>query len=107
MSTRAIIEEFGDLFLLSGVLDNLTTALVMGTVVVSLGSDNLKFVTVACISVVVAANAGGAFTPFGDITSLMVWQKGKLGFFEFFYLFIPSLIHWAVPATIIISRCRT
>jgi Na+/H+ antiporter NhaD/arsenite permease-like protein len=87
-------------FLLSGILDNLTTALVMGAVVVALGRDNVKFVTVTCVSVVVAANAGGAFSPFGDITTLMVWQKGKLGFFEFFDLFLPSLINWAVPAAI-------
>ena len=50
--------------------------------------------------VVVAANAGGAFSPFGDITTLMVWQKGKLGFFEFFALFMPSVINWLVPAAI-------
>ena len=87
-------------FLLSGILDNLTTALVMGAVVVALGRDNVKFVTVTCVSVVVAANAGGAFSPFGDITTLMVWQKGKLGFFEFFDLFLPSLVNWAVPAAI-------
>ncbi|MGV8950799.1 MAG: sodium:proton antiporter NhaD [Cypionkella sp.] len=87
-------------FLLSGILDNLTTALVMGAVVVALGRDNAKFVAVTCVSVVVAANAGGAFSPFGDITTLMVWQKGKLGFFEFFDLFLPSLVNWAVPAAI-------
>ncbi|MEO5621673.1 MAG: sodium:proton antiporter NhaD [Cypionkella sp.] len=87
-------------FLLSGILDNLTTALVMGAVVVALGRDNVKFVTVTCVSVVVAANAGGAFSPFGDITTLMVWQKGKLSFFEFFDLFLPSLVNWAVPAAI-------
>jgi Na+/H+ antiporter NhaD/arsenite permease-like protein len=53
---------------------------------------------VGCISIVVASNAGGAFSPFGDITTLMVWQKGKLTFFEFFDLFVPSAINWAVPA---------
>ncbi|MGB8815095.1 MAG: sodium:proton antiporter NhaD [Paracoccaceae bacterium] len=87
-------------FLLSGVLDNLTTALVMGAVVMALGSSSPRFVAIGCISIVVAANAGGAFTPFGDITTLMVWQKGKLEFFEFFALFVPSLINWAVPAAI-------
>ncbi|EEW25172.1 sodium:proton antiporter NhaD [Rhodobacter ferrooxidans] len=87
-------------FLLSGVLDNLTTALVMGAVVMALGSASPRFVAVGCISIVVAANAGGAFTPFGDITTLMVWQKGKVEFFEFFALFIPALLNWAVPAAI-------
>ena len=47
-----------------------------------------------------------AFSLFGDITSLMVWQKGKLGFFEFFYLFLPSLVNFLVPATLRISACR-
>ncbi|WP_309665845.1 sodium:proton antiporter NhaD [Tabrizicola sp.] len=87
-------------FFLSSVLDNLTTALVMGAVVMALGRDNAKFVVIGCISIVVAANAGGAFSPFGDITTLMVWQKGKLTFFEFFALFVPSLINWLVPAAL-------
>ena len=87
-------------FFLSAVLDNLTTALVMGTVVLALGKSSPRFVAVGCVSIVVASNAGGAFSPFGDITTLMVWQKGKLGFFEFFALFLPSLVNWAVPAAI-------
>ena len=85
-------------FFLSSVLDNLTTALIMGAVVLAIGAKSPRFVTVSCISIVVAANAGGAFCPFGDITTLMVWQKDKLTFFEFFALFIPSLINWLVPA---------
>ncbi len=87
-------------FLLSGVLDNLTTALVMGSVVLAIGADSPRFIAITCISIVVAANAGGAFTPFGDITTLMVWQKGKVSFFEFFDIFVPSLVNWLVPAVI-------
>ncbi len=87
-------------FFLSGILDNLTTALIMGSVVLAVGAKSPAFTGIACISIVVAANAGGAFTPFGDITTLMVWQKGKLEFFEFFALFIPSLVNWLVPAAI-------
>jgi Na+/H+ antiporter NhaD/arsenite permease-like protein len=87
-------------FFLSSVLDNLTTALVMGTVAMALGRDNPRFVVLSCISTVVAANAGGAFSPFGDITTLMVWQQGKLEFFEFFALFLPSLVNWVVPAAL-------
>jgi Na+/H+ antiporter NhaD/arsenite permease-like protein len=87
-------------FFLSGVLDNLTTALVLGAVVLAVGRSSPGFVAVSCISIVIAANAGGAFSPFGDITTLMVWQKGKLTFFEFFDLFIPSLVNWLVPAVI-------
>lgn len=87
-------------FVLSGVLDNLTTALVMGAVVMAIGAGNPRFVAIGCVSIVVAANAGGAFSPFGDITTLMVWQKGKLSFFEFFVLFVPSVVNWVVPAAI-------
>ncbi len=85
-------------FLLSPVADNLTTALVLGAVVLAVGAGNAAFISIACINIVVAANAGGAFSPFGDITTLMVWQKGIITFFEFFDLFIPSLISWLVPA---------
>jgi len=49
---------------------------------------------------VVAANAGGAFSPFGDITTLMVWQKGLLSFGTFFALFVPALVNFIVPAVI-------
>ena len=63
-------------FFISPVADNLTTALVMGAVVMAMGAGNGRFIAAACINVVVAANAGGAFSPFGDITTLMVWQKG-------------------------------
>lgn len=85
-------------FFLAALLDNLTTALVIGSIVMALGRESHRFVTLGCVSVVVAANAGGAFSPFGNITTLMVWQKGKLELFEFFTLFLPSVVNWAVPA---------
>ncbi len=85
-------------FFLSGLLDNLTTSLVMGAVLLAVGAQSPRFIAIGCVSIVVAANAGGAFTPFGDITTLMVWQKGKLGFFQFFDLLIPAILNWAVPA---------
>ncbi len=85
-------------FFLSPVLDNLTTALVVGAVVLSVGAGHPRFIALACINIVVAANAGGAFSPFGDITTLMVWQKGHLTFTEFFALFAPSVVNWLVPA---------
>ena len=87
-------------FFISPVADNLTTALLMGAVALAVGGSNTSFVVVACINIVVAANAGGAFSPFGDITTLMVWQKGKLSFFEFFAIFVPSLVNWLIPAFI-------
>ena len=87
-------------FFISPIADNLTTALLMGAVVMAVGGGNTKFVALACINIVVAANAGGAFSPFGDITTLMVWQKGKVHFGQFFAIFIPSVVNWLVPAVI-------
>jgi Na+/H+ antiporter NhaD/arsenite permease-like protein len=99
VSLRAIFWITGAMaFLLSPFLDNLTTALVMGAVVLAIGRGNSAFIVPSCINIVVAANAGGAFSPFGDITTLMVWQKGILGFFQFFALFLPSLTNWLIPA---------
>jgi Na+/H+ antiporter NhaD/arsenite permease-like protein len=88
----------GFAFFFCPIIDNLTTALVMGAVVVAVGVGNYRFIVMGCIILVVAANAGGVFSPFGDITSLMVWQKGKLSFFEFFNLFVPALVNFLVPA---------
>ena len=85
-------------FFISPVADNLTTALLMCAVVLAVGADSPKFVSLACINIVVAANAGGAFSPFGDITTLMVWQKGIVDFFTFFSLFIPSVVNYIIPA---------
>ncbi|MFO1028904.1 MAG: sodium:proton antiporter NhaD [Acetobacteraceae bacterium] len=87
-------------FFLSPLADNLTTALVMCSVATAVGYAAPRFVTVSCINIVVAANAGGAFSPFGDITTLMVWQKGVVAFAEFFALFIPSLVNFLIPAAL-------
>jgi Na+/H+ antiporter NhaD/arsenite permease-like protein len=86
-------------FVISPIADNLTTALLMATVVSSLG-ENKKFLTLAYINIVVAANAGGAFSPFGDITTLMVWQAEKLDFLTFFKLLLPSVVNFIIPAII-------
>ena len=100
-SLRTVFWVTGALsFVISPLADNLTTALLMGAVVMAVGGSNRKFVVIACINVVVAANAGGAFSPFGDITTLMVWQKGKVQFAEFFAIFLPSLVNWLIPAFI-------
>src|SRR6056300_1406614 len=87
-------------FFMSPIADNLTTALIMCAVVMAVGKNNTKFISLACINIVVAANAGGAFSPFGDITTLMVWQKGVVSFTEFFYIFVPSVVNYIVPAAI-------
>ena len=87
-------------FFISPIADNLTTALLMCAVVLAVGGTNSRFVAIACINIVVAANAGGAFSPFGDITTLMVWQKGMVDFWGFFALFIPSVVNFVLPAAI-------
>jgi len=87
-------------FFISPVADNLTTALLMCAVVLAVGGNNTRFVSLSCINIVVAANAGGAFSPFGDITTLMVWQRNVVDFWTFFALFVPSLVNFLVPATI-------
>ena len=72
----------------------------MATVVIAVGAGNRAFIAVGCINIVVAANAGGAFSPFGDITTLMVWQKGLVEFGQFFALVLPSVVNWLVPAAV-------
>ncbi|MEH6471848.1 MAG: sodium:proton antiporter NhaD [Halopseudomonas sp.] len=87
-------------FFISPVADNLTTALLMCAVVMKVAEDDKKFINLCCINIVIGANAGGAFSPFGDITTLMVWQAGLVHFEEFFALFVPSLVNFLVPALI-------
>jgi Na+/H+ antiporter NhaD/arsenite permease-like protein len=99
LSLRALFWVTGGLaFVISPIADNLTTALLMGAVAMAVGRGHPTFVVLACINIVVAANAGGAFSPFGDITTLMVWQAGKVQFGEFLAIFLPSLVNWLVPA---------
>ncbi|MCF6455613.1 sodium:proton antiporter NhaD [Pseudoalteromonas sp. MMG024] len=87
-------------FFISPIADNLTTALLMCAVVMKVAEGDKKFINLCCINIVIAANAGGAFSPFGDITTLMVWQAGKVEFLEFFALFLPSVVNYLVPAAI-------
>jgi Na+/H+ antiporter NhaD/arsenite permease-like protein len=87
-------------FFISSVCNNLTTALLMGSVILAMGKNNRHFVTLACVNVVVAANAGGSFSPFGDITTLLVWQKGVVPFGDFFSLLLPAIVNFALPAAI-------
>jgi len=87
-------------FFISPVADNLTTALLMSAVILAVGGNNKRFVGLAFVNIVVASNAGGAFSPFGDITTLMVWQKGVVQFWAFFALFVPAAVNFIVPASI-------
>ncbi len=85
-------------FFISPVADNLTTALILSTVLLTIDKDNKSFLVPGAINIVVAANAGGAWSPFGDITTLMVWIDGKGAFTEFLYLFPASFIGWFITA---------
>lgn len=101
LSLRKVFWVTGALaFVISPVADNLTTALIMGAVVMAVAGSNRPFVVVSCVNIVVAANAGGAFSPFGDITTLMVWQSDKVAFGQFMHLFPAALVNWLVPAAI-------
>jgi Na+/H+ antiporter NhaD/arsenite permease-like protein len=88
----------GITFVLSPLADNLTSALLMSTVALAVSNGNAKFIVPAFVNIIVAANAGGAWSPFGDITTLMVWTGGKVQTLEFSYLILPSIINWLVPA---------
>lgn len=83
-------------FFVSPVADNLTTALILSTVLFTIDKKNIAFLVPGAINIVVAANAGGAWSPFGDITTLMAWTANKASFIDFLYLFPASIIGWGV-----------
>ncbi|MFA7083344.1 MAG: sodium:proton antiporter NhaD [Arcobacteraceae bacterium] len=85
-------------FFISPIADNLTTALILSTVLITIDKTNVKFLVPGAINIVVAANAGGAWSPFGDITTLMVWSAGKGVFTDFLYLFPASFLGYIVTA---------
>lgn len=85
-------------FFLSPIADNLTTALILSTVLITIEKSNKEFLVPSAINIVVAANAGGAWSPFGDITTLMTWTAGKGGFTDFLYLFPASTIGYLITA---------
>ncbi|MDD2356750.1 MAG: sodium:proton antiporter NhaD [Thiovulaceae bacterium] len=85
-------------FFISPVADNLTTALILSTVLFTIDKEKTLFLVPGAINIVVAANAGGAWSPFGDITTLMAWTAGKANFVDFLYLFPASVVGWLVTA---------
>jgi len=85
-------------FFISPVADNLTTALILSTVLFTIDKTNKEFLVLGAINIVVAANAGGAWSPFGDITTLMAWSAGKGHFIDFVALFPASIFGWALTA---------
>ncbi len=92
-------------FLLSPIADNLTTTLIISSIILSLEKEK-KFTNIACINIIIAANAGGSFSPFGDITTLMIWQKNIINFSTFFKLIVPSIISFIIPAIIISTNIK-
>ncbi len=85
-------------FFISPIADNLTTALILSTVLLTIDKNNKEFLVPSAINIVVAANAGGAWSPFGDITTLMVWVDGRAEFTEFLFLFPAAFLGWGVTA---------
>ncbi len=85
-------------FFLSPIADNLTTALILATVLITIERKRKDFLVPGAINIVVAANAGGAWSPFGDITTLMAWTAGKGTFGDFLFLFPASIVGYLVTA---------
>jgi Na+/H+ antiporter NhaD/arsenite permease-like protein len=84
-------------FFLSAVLDNLTTAIVMTTLMFGLVEEEEERLIFASM-IVIAANAGGAWTVIGDVTTTMLWMGGRVSSLRIMQmLFIPSLISMLVP----------
>ncbi len=85
-------------FFISPIADNLTTALILSTVLFTIDKKNMSFLVPGAINIVVAANAGGAWSPFGDITTLMAWTAAKGDFIDFLFLFPASISGWVITA---------
>jgi Na+/H+ antiporter NhaD/arsenite permease-like protein len=88
-------------FFISPVADNLTTALILSTVLITIDKDNKAFIVPAAVNIVVAANAGGAWSPFGDITTLMAWVAHKGTFTDFLYLFPAAFVGWIITGLLL------
>lgn len=89
-------------FFISPIADNLTTALIFTTILITIEKKNKSFLVPSAINVVVAANAGGVWSPFGDITTLMAWTAQKGTFVDFLYLFPASFFGWLVTALLLV-----
>ena len=85
-------------FFISPIADNLTTALILSTVLITIEKTRKDFLVPGAINIVVAANAGGAWSPFGDITTLMAWTSGKGVFTDFFYIFPAAITGYLITA---------
>ena len=88
-------------FILSAILDNLTTSIVMIMILRKLVKDRKDRVIYASL-VIIAANSGGAFSPIGDVTTIMLWNKGVItaaGVIS--EVLIPSIVSMVIPAYVL------
>lgn len=91
-------------FFISPIADNLTTALIVCSIIISIEKHDKNFINLTSINIVIAANAGGVFSPFGDITTLLIWQNNLVHTKSFFLMFVPALINFIIPALIISKK---
>ncbi len=88
-------------FILSAILDNLTTSIVMIMILRKLVADKTDRIIYASL-VIISANSGGAFSPIGDVTTIMLWNKGVITAAGVITeIFIPSLVSMVIPAYIL------
>ncbi len=88
-------------FLLSAILDNLTTSIVMIMILRKLVSDHKDRIIYASL-VIIAANSGGAFSPIGDVTTIMLWNKGLISAAGVIKeMLLPSVVSMVIPAFIL------
>ena len=101
-SKRALLWRIAFMtFVLSAILDNLTTSIVMIMILRKLVDDKKDRLIYAAL-VVIAANSGGAFSPIGDVTTIMLWNKGVITAAGVITeVFIPSLVSMVIPAVIL------
>ena len=88
-------------FILSAILDNLTTSIVMIMILRKLVKERKDRVIYASL-VIIAANSGGAFSPIGDVTTIMLWNKGVItaaGVIS--EVLIPSIVSMVIPAYVL------
>ena len=106
-SKRALLWRIAFMtFFLSAILDNLTTSIVMIMVLRKLVEDHKDRLIYASI-IIIAANSGGAFSPIGDVTTIMLWNSGVItaaGVIR--EIFIPSLISLIIPLLILQRSLR-
>ena len=101
-SKRALLWRIAFLtFILSAILDNLTTSIVMIMILRKLITERNDRLIYASL-VIIAANSGGAFSPIGDVTTIMLWNKGLITAVGVISeILVPSLVSMVIPAFIL------